>query len=193
MTKFCTLHTPEGREHVFKIPKGTKKDYRGFYKIDSAFLAENPDKNWDYLAHDLKYRGLNSDNDFYERNGVKIKFPAYTVQHLRGPIKSKSDDWKETADSWLFIIGAESFEFYTGVGHRKDDKPKKPEIIDLFYSLTMDASAENEGFENWCDNFGYDADSRKALSIYEECQKGAKKLRKLGFKIAELQKFYEDY
>ena len=193
MAKYTTLTTPEGVTHKFKVPKDARADYRGFYILGENWKKENPEMNWGYLAHDLKYRGLNKDNDFYENNGITLKMPKYEVQHVRGPIAKKSDEWNETTDQWLFIINGITFDYYTGIGHRKNDRPVKPNIEDFLYSLTMDSGAINESFYDWCDNYGLDTDSRKALDTYEQCQKTAQKLQKLGFKLSELQEYYQDY
>jgi len=53
-----------------------------------------------------------------------------------------------------------------------------PKLDDVLYCLVSDAEAENMGFADWCDNFGYDTDSRSALATYLECQETASKLRK---------------
>jgi hypothetical protein len=39
-------------------------------------------------------------------------------------------------------------------------------LSDLIESLVFDMEACSIRFNEWCDNFGYDSDSRKALDIY---------------------------
>lgn len=46
-----------------------------------------------------------------------------------------------------------------------------PKFFDVFQSLMMDASTANDTFPDWCDNLGYDSDSREAERIYNECLK----------------------
>ena len=72
-------------------------------------------------------------------------------------------------------------------------KPVKPKLRDLFYSLVIDASANEISFSNWCNEFGYDQVSRKALDIYQACQDNTDKLILLGFDLIKLQKLFEDY
>lgn len=55
----------------------------------------------------------------------------------------------------------------------------KPKAEDLLNCLSLDAQAGCEIFSDFCANFGYDEDSRKAESIHRECQKTADKLRSL--------------
>lgn len=82
------------------------------------------------------------------------------------------------------------FDYFTGLGHRKApagvtrafDKvrmaqPQAPHPADLLHSLILDSSAAEQSFASWCDEFGYDTDSRKALATYEACQQEADKLR----------------
>ncbi len=45
-----------------------------------------------------------------------------------------------------------------------------PKPYEVLASYCRDAfSAHNESFENWCGNFGYDADNIKAKNIYDTC------------------------
>lgn len=100
------------------------------------------------------------------------------------------------------------FDFFTGLGHRakpkwgpgidgydngpaprfgtmlhaqweKQAKPQAPHPADVLHSLILDSSAADQSFDLWCGEFGYDSDSRKALTTYEACQKNADKLRRL--------------
>ena len=57
-------------------------------------------------------------------------------------------------------------------------KPRDPHAADILQSLLMDASAVGQSFDSWCDEFGHDADSLKALAIYEAGQKNTDKLRR---------------
>lgn len=51
-------------------------------------------------------------------------------------------------------------------------KPILPDIVDVIYSLLMDAQAiDCQDFEMWAGDMGYDTDSRKAEGIYKECVK----------------------
>lgn len=101
---------------------------------------------------------------------------------------------------------AETFDYRTGTGLRVDTpesrmakvclknvsrnsiawldackrmKPKTPDAADVLSSLVLDASACNESFADWCGNYGFDSDSRKAFKIYEACQENGYKLRKI--------------
>lgn len=195
----CILKTPEGKEFIFNIPDDAKTDYRGFYRTNTKQFKElNPDIDFKYLSFDLDHRGLNQDNDFYERNGVKLpKFDFFT-KLLREPISKKSDNWEDTSYRWLITLDNKTFDYYTGSGltytkQNGDTEPKRPTLEDVLYSLTMDSYAANETFQSWCFEYGYDTDSRKALATYEACQKIADDLRELGFNLEQLQEYFQDY
>ena len=66
---------------------------------------------------------------------------------------------------------------------------------DFFYSLLSDMRAGEVIFDDFCSDFGYDSDSRKAFTIYEACQQNAKKLRAelTRAEIEELEKKLENY
>ncbi len=53
----------------------------------------------------------------------------------------------------------------------------KPTSFDLISCLVLDSRGVGQSFESWCSDYGYDTDSRKAFSIYEDCQENATKLR----------------
>ena len=97
----------------------------------------------------------------------------------------------------------ESFEYFTGTGHRKPKKnswdktpvPVAPHMAGVLHSLILDSSACGESFDEWCDNFGYDTDSRKALETYLACQANAAKIHKIFTRaqIEELREILSEY
>lgn len=56
----------------------------------------------------------------------------------------------------------------------------KKEFPFLLYCFVSDAHSGQESFDNFCDNFGYDNDSRKAEKIFKLCEKSTEKAYKLG-------------
>jgi hypothetical protein len=54
--------------------------------------------------------------------------------------------------------------------------PVVPCAASVLFCLLLDSQAANESFSNWCDNFGYDADSIKAFNTYQLCEANSKKL-----------------
>lgn len=65
--------------------------------------------------------------------------------------------------------------FSCGVGHNG----KAPKVEDVLDCLASDsASIENaQSFEEWCAEYGYDTNSRKAEKTFKICQRQAAKLK----------------
>ena len=72
-------------------------------------------------------------------------------------------------------------------------KPVKPKFDAVLACLVQDAVGAYQIFGDWCDNFGYDIDSRKSLEIYFTCQETAKKLRLAKVPLEAEAKRLEDY
>ncbi|MGC1583312.1 MAG: hypothetical protein WA766_17640 [Candidatus Acidiferrales bacterium] len=55
----------------------------------------------------------------------------------------------------------------------------EPKVTDVLDCLASDASSIDNarGFEDWCSDFGYDSDSRKAEKTFKACEHGAKRLK----------------
>jgi hypothetical protein len=65
--------------------------------------------------------------------------------------------------------------FSMGLAH----EGKEPQIEEVLDCLASDASGyENaQGFEDWCNEYGYSTDSKTAEKIWKAVEKGAKKLK----------------
>jgi hypothetical protein len=63
-------------------------------------------------------------------------------------------------------------------------------LDELVYSLTTDGQGTDQSFEDWCVDLGYDADSRKAHSIYTACQEIGWMIRR-NFTPEELERIVE--
>ncbi len=53
--------------------------------------------------------------------------------------------------------------------HPRTWEPTPPAAADLIYSLMMDVSGLDQGFEDWAADFGMDKDSRQAERMYRQC------------------------
>lgn len=62
---------------------------------------------------------------------------------------------------------------------RSNYRIKKPTLEDILDSLALDASVLDQTFEEFCGEFGYDTDSRKAEETYQACRENAKGLLSL--------------
>lgn len=55
----------------------------------------------------------------------------------------------------------------------------EPSIADVVECLISDASSADQTFEDWCGDYGYDTDSRKAGATYKAVVKQTAALRRL--------------
>lgn len=65
--------------------------------------------------------------------------------------------------------------FSQGYGHHGN----APMLRDVLDCLASDASVEDRTFDDWCDDLGFDVDSRKAERTYQATVKQTAKLRRL--------------
>lgn len=128
----------------------------------------------------------------------------YKVRHI-GIINNAFGDATNLMDNWLVSINGHEFNYFTGLGHRKLNNftvrhsgytlnkiirskdvgiinkyttAVNPSIDDVLYSLCIDSDAANYNLHDWCDNFGYNADSIKANKVYTDCLNNAEKFQK---------------
>lgn len=84
------------------------------------------------------------------------------------------------SNSWKVAMTYEGktchFNFWTGFGLGEDSERFK---YDCLYDVCMNSQYMDSSFEEFCDEFGYDSDSIKALNIYKEVVNVGKKVRKL--------------
>ncbi len=72
-------------------------------------------------------------------------------------------------------------------------RPSKPNVTDVMYCLVSDAQCADYGdFDDFCDNLGYDNDSREAERIHRACQDTFFKLRNM-FDFERLCELFQDY
>ena len=90
----------------------------------------------------------------------------------------QQDEWQQTANGYRITLRYQgrrmSLDFWQGTGIK--DEPTAAGVLEC---LLLDVVEEGTGFNNWCDEYGLDSDSRKALRTYKTCVRQTAKLRKL--------------
>lgn len=113
------------------------------------------------------------------RNGITKENILLNIKiYVQPAFKTRedmNDEWKKKANKWQVELVYFDKEFITDfyMGSRLVDKrnnPKKPTKKDLLYSMIIN-DVSNMNFNDFCDEFGYDKDSIKALEIYKGCLK----------------------
>lgn len=88
------------------------------------------------------------------------------------------DEWKKGANKWqiklVYFDKIYVTDFYMGSGLvDKIGKPKEPTKKDVLYSMIIDDVSDLD-FNDFCNEFGYNNDSIKALKVYEACKRETK-------------------
>lgn len=111
-------------------------------------------------------------DQFIKDNNISLD----VIRHHENPSMPESrdmDHWKVTLKRGRKRM---TLYFSKGYGHH-GEQPETDEVLDC---LASDAAGiENAGsLEDWCGEYGYDADSRTAERIYKTCQHQAGRLRR---------------
>jgi hypothetical protein len=108
----------------------------------------------------------------------------------------KSEQGHITLDKWEVCLYRgdvkTTVDFYLGEGH----KGREPELKEVIHSLISgNYIALRLTFEEFCCDYGYDTDSRKAFATWEDCERIAIKLRELftADEIMQLEIGFENY
>jgi len=107
--------------------------------------------------------------------------------------------WGAIQDSWEIIFSspyhAVSFDFFTGLGHRRNGCVLPPSSATALYCLVYDFVSAEGGFKNWCEDTGHSDDSISAFKAYKLCIKNSKKLNKVfsAAQIYDFQKILTDF
>ena len=113
-------------------------------------------------------------NEFVKRNNIKIN-----VEWAERNPNMINDAWSKTANHYKTTLKKDKKQLtvYFSMGSALTNEPTAEEVID---SLAMDGSVylNNDSFENFCGEFGYDEDSRKAEKLYNTILKQAEKTEK---------------
>jgi len=76
-------------------------------------------------------------------------------------------------DDWAMALRGNKSLYHTAIREQiyKIARDKfRPDIADVLSSLVSDASGTDQPFTDWCADYGYSDDSRKAEAMYRECQ-----------------------
>lgn len=144
-------------------------------------------KPWPHIAYDVTLK----------RNGRSIWSGPYRlgIGHVKGFPHGRLSmhDW-----SILDPVGHAARMPYNASAEARiaEGLAKKqkitPKLDDVLNSLLMDGSAyfDASTFESWCDEYGYDADSRKAEAIWKACDEIGRNLAR-AFTAQELEELCE--
>ncbi len=89
----------------------------------------------------------------------------------------KQDEWQRNANSYRCMLRYKgrqySFDYWQGTGISRD-----PDAAGCLESLLSDSTV-SDSFEDFCGEFGYDTDSRKAEKTHKACLKVRENMERL--------------
>jgi len=90
-------------------------------------------------------------------------------------------DDKEARDIYKIYLEhkGRQINFSFGQSITESEKAQKPRLYDVLASIGLDFSTTDNGFKEFCDEFGYDEDSRKAEATYKLCIEQSIKLKQI--------------
>ena len=110
--------------------------------------------------------------EFISEHGITMRVKP----HDSNPYMDDSVDM----DHWLCLLkgphGRMQLHFSMGSAHG-GLPPDAPMVLDCLASDS--SSVEEQDFDEWCGDFGYDTDSRRAKRIYDRCRKQAAVLERI--------------
>lgn len=111
---------------------------------------------------------------FIDKLGITISNqPTGENPHMED--SGRMDNWKVKLRSKK--QGTTMRLYYSkGVGHHGAE-PTADEVLDCLASDTAGIDNSN-GFNDWCSEYGYDTDSRRAEKTYRQCERQAERLKK---------------
>lgn len=118
-----------------------------------------------------------------EAKGVtaEVKYGVYGKEHISAWNDYGSVDSNPYTVTLKYGSKRLTVPFFQGRGIKRDPTP-----ADVLYCLCTDARAGLMTFEEFCSDFGYDPDSRKAEKTWKACEKLAPRLVKfLGEELLE--------
>lgn len=71
-----------------------------------------------------------------------------------------------------------SFEFWGSIVN--PEIQTEQELLFAFYCFLSDGHSSRYGFKEFCNEFGYDTDSKKAYRIFKACEKSLYKAERIG-------------
>lgn len=169
------MNATEIRQAITSICQGIN------YQIN--YVGYFDKRNKDNWVHD-KFIFIINGETFDYHQGIGHSTPIFDRKAKYGFEKLKGLKFKRDAEKEGYTVFTSNNRFV-----------KKPHLADLLYCLISDANCGIETFDDFCSNYGYDTDSRKALEIYLQCQETNNKLRKVlsGDVLRKCEEILQDY
>jgi hypothetical protein len=91
--------------------------------------------------------------------------------------RDDKDGW--TYDAWKVTLTYGDRQATIDYGMGTAHEGKEPTLDEVLYAIQSDSRAGDDSFDEFCDAFGYDTDSRKAYADWEACKAQRKTVARL--------------
>lgn len=106
-----------------------------------------------------------------KRVSIKSEFGARKPWH-------EQDNWRRQATGWTCTLRYEgrryTFDFWQGAAISGE-----PDAVGVLECLLSDAQGGDQTFGDFCNEYGYDTNSRKAEATWRACQKAMVSMKRL--------------
>lgn len=142
-----------------------------------------PESRWQSVCDDCSHPVMNDIrplSDFIRDQSVTMTSERIAIRpDVADPGTERDDAWQRDASHWRSTLRRSgdqrrSLTVYYSMGSAHTGEPTAADVLS---SLLLDASGPEE-FADWCGDFGYDTDSRRAERTFKACQVIARKLRR---------------
>lgn len=170
-----------------------KPDGNAFAPLEDTFLGIGHFRNGE--AFTLSDKEIKAVQMYMNQSNNDIAFTQFkykeliiqSVIHKSGVPFPNSKDDKLLHNQFKVTVtntktGAKTkFDFFGSYNDYKEGikELKDADLLNAFECFINDATSAEDDFKDWCDNFGYDSDSRTAHKIYKECVKSLEKAKNI--------------
>lgn len=135
-------------------------------EINTVNIYLNNNNSGDFATTEFKYKNLHITAKLI-KSGVPFPNQKDSGLHNKFDVSIKNI---ETNDSTSFDYYGSTHDYNNAITELKGE-----DLLRSFDCFVSDALAGYDSFEDFCDNFGYDNDSRAAEKLYKECIKSMNK------------------
>jgi hypothetical protein len=103
-----------------------------------------------------------------------VRQQGITLRVTSGPERKRDDEgWEH--DAYRVTLRRPGARPWVRIGYRMGTGHANrggPEVAEVLNALILDGwTARQESFEDWCGEYGYDTDSRRAERMYRACRR----------------------
>jgi hypothetical protein len=129
---------------------------------------------------------------FLEKFGIEINFKFLGLSSPKWEDQKQkyhNHYWVTVTRKGSSLVKPLEFEFFDSLAETQKPFRKTPSAYDILTCLSSD-SYEYANFKDFCDNLGYNEDSRKDFKVWEEVQEQANNINAF-FKVDEIEALRE--